>query len=160
MQSRFLFPHTWRIAGIFLVVVAIGLVTYNVLNSGGIDATTDLIGGFLGQPVSQKIAVVLNDTEYSSAIIGLLLIGFSKEKIEDEQIAQMRLDSLQWSVYVNYGILILCIIFINGLAFFSVMAYNLLSQLLFFIVRFRWKIYQLNRLAKNEETGPLSPLLK
>jgi hypothetical protein len=152
MKSRFLFPHKWRIAGFMLLLLAIIIMLYNNHNSGGIEATTDLNGGFFGAPASQKINVILNDIEYLSIIIGLLLIGFSKEKIEDEQIAQLRLDSLQWSVYVNYGLLMVCIIFINGVDFFAVMEYNIMSQLLFFIIRFRWKVYQLNKLLKTPET--------
>jgi len=92
--------------------------------------------------------VIFDDFEYLTVIIGLLLIGFSKEKLEDEQIAQLRLDSLQWAIYVNYGIFIICIIFINGGAFLSVVAYSIVTPIIFFIIRFRWKIYQLNRALK------------
>jgi hypothetical protein len=89
--------------------------------------------------------VLVDDVEYLSLVIGLVLIAFSKERIEDEQIAQLRSDSLQWAIYVNYGIFIICTIFINGSDYLGVVTYNVLSPLLFFIIRFRWKIYQLNR---------------
>jgi hypothetical protein len=151
MKSRFLFPHKWRVAGFVLLLLASIMMLYNNLTSGGIAASTNLDGGFFGKPASQQIAVASNDVEYLAVIIGLLLVGFSKEKVEDEQIAQLRLDSLQWAVYVNYSILIVCIIFINGLDFLSVMAYNIMSQLLFFIIRFRWKVYQLTRQLKRDE---------
>ena len=39
-------------------------------------------------------------------LVGLFLIAFSKEKIEDEQIVQFRLDSLRWAIYLNYAILL------------------------------------------------------
>ena len=156
MKTRFLFPHKWRITGLVLFLLGIGMAVYNNVNSGGWGAGTDVDGGFFGKPASQQIAVASNDVEYLSIIVGLLLIGFSKEKIEDEQIAQLRMDSLQWAVYVNYSILMVCIILVNGADFFGVMAYNIMSQLLFFIIRFRWKVFQLNRMLKNEENLELT----
>jgi hypothetical protein len=95
--------------------------------------------------------VLLDDVVYLSLVAGLLLAAFSKEKIEDEQIAQLRSDSLQWAIYVNYGIFIVCTIFINGTDYLSVIMYNVLSPLLFFMIRFRWKMYLLNRSLKTEE---------
>ena len=160
MKTRFLFPNKWRLPGILMLLLALLLIAYNCYSAGGYDLSADPGEKFFGMGLSGKMVIVVDDIEYLSVIIGLLLVGFSKEKIEDEQIAQLRLDSLQWSVYFNYSLLIICIIFINGLGFLSVMAYNIMSQLLFFIIRFRWKLYQLNRLAKIEENRAASPILK
>jgi hypothetical protein len=160
MKSRFLFPHKWRMAGLLLLLLATLIIAYNSYTAGHFNPSTDPSEAFFGTHLSEKMGTIVDDVEYLSVIIGLLLVGFSKEKIEDEQIAQLRLDSLQWSVYFNYSLLIICIILINGLDFLSVMAYNIMSQLLFFIIRFRWKLYQLNRLARREEIQPISPVLK
>ena len=45
-------------------------------------------------------------------IIGALLVGFSKEKNEDEYISGIRLSSLLWAVFVNYFLLLFAFIFI------------------------------------------------
>jgi hypothetical protein len=82
---------------------------------------------------------------------GLFLIAFSKEKIEDEQISKLRLDSLQWAIYLNYFLLILSLIFTNGINFIDILRLNIWLPLVFFIIRFRWKIWQLNHLVKKEE---------
>ena len=58
-------------------------------------------------------------------IIGGIMVSFAKEKREDEFIANLRLTSLMWSVWVNYALLLLSLIFVWGLAFFNVMVYNL-----------------------------------
>jgi hypothetical protein len=158
MKSRFLFPHKWRIAGLLLLLLAALIIADNSYSTGQFNPSTDPNGIFFGMRLSGNMGTVVNDVEYISMIIGLLLVGFSKEKIEDEQIAQLRLDSLQWSVYFNYSLLIICIIFINGIGFLDVLAYNIMSQLLFFIIRFRWKLYQLNRLAKREESQAVSSI--
>jgi len=78
-------------------------------------------------------------------LVGLFLIAFSKEKIEDEQIAQLRLDSLRWAIYLNYLILLLSLVFTNGIDFIDILRLNLWVPLLFFIIRFRWVLYRLNR---------------
>jgi len=110
MKSRFLFPHKWMVPGIVLFLIG---VTVHFLNQ----STAAPIGVF------QKIhtlfpgidaQILADDVEYLCSIIGLLLIAFSKEKIEDEQIVKLRTDSLQWAIYVNYGIFIICTVFING----------------------------------------------
>jgi hypothetical protein len=144
MKTRFLFPHKWRVTGLILFII--GFITF-VIDQGYF---FDVISWLHKHPIITGIdmQVIFDDFEYLTVIIGLLLIGFSKEKLEDEQIAQLRLDSLQWAIYVNYGIFIICIIFINGGAFLSVVAYSIVTPIIFFIIRFRWKIYQLNRALK------------
>ena len=71
-------------------------------------------------------------------IIGAILIAFSKEVVEDELISKIRLESLVWATYFNYAILLFTIIFIYGMGFFWVMAFNIFTILLFFIIRFTW----------------------
>ncbi len=80
-------------------------------------------------------------------LTGLFLIAFSKEKIEDEQISQLRLDSLRWSIYLNYALLILSVVLTNGVNFIDILRLNVWLPLLFFIIRFRWVIYRQNRLS-------------
>jgi hypothetical protein len=68
----------------------------------------------------------------------LILIAFSEEKEEDEFVSMVRLESLQWSVYFNYGLLIVTILFVYDMAFFQVLIYNMYSILIFFILRFNY----------------------
>lgn len=77
---------------------------------------------------------------------GLFLIAFSKEKIEDEQILLVRLNSLQWATYLNYCLLILSAFFISDSHFRYIVLLDIWVPLVFFVIRFRWKIYQLNRM--------------
>lgn len=73
-------------------------------------------------------------------IIGGILVGFSKEKVEDEFIMQLRLSSLALAVYVNYAILLLAFISVHGFDFFTVMVYNMFTLLLIFIIIFQVKL--------------------
>lgn len=75
-------------------------------------------------------------------IVGLMLVAFSREKVEDEMIGRMRLEALQWSVYANYLILVVALVSVYDFAFFNVMIYNMFTLLLVFIGRMRWLMYR------------------
>jgi len=83
---------------------------------------------------------ILDDICGIFIIIGGVMVSFSKEKIEDEFITQLRLSSLALAVYVNYGILLLAFLFIHGFDFFTVMVYNMFTLLLIFITIFQVKL--------------------
>lgn len=74
-------------------------------------------------------------------LVGALLVGFSKEKQEDEYIGQMRLASLLWAVLVNYCLLILAFVIVYDFTFLTVMTYNMFTVLLLFIFRFHYLLY-------------------
>lgn len=71
-------------------------------------------------------------------IIGLLLLAFSREKVEDEYIGKIRLESLQWAVLINYILLIIATWLIHGLGYIDVMMYNMLTVLIIFLIRFHY----------------------
>ncbi|MDH7446607.1 hypothetical protein [Aquimarina sp. 2201CG14-23] len=75
-------------------------------------------------------------------IIGGLMVSFSKEKIEDEFISKIRLDSLTWAILVNYGILLFATIFIYDMQYFNVLIYNMFTPILIFILRFNYVVYK------------------
>ena len=81
---------------------------------------------------------ILDELACSFLVVGALMIAFSKEKVEDEFIEKIRLESLVWATYFNCAILLLAIIFIYGMGFFWVMSFNIFTMLLFFIIRFTW----------------------
>ena len=74
-------------------------------------------------------------------IVGLIFVAFSKEKIEDEYVSEIRLESLQWAIYVNFGLLIFSTIFIHGMLYFWAIVYNIFTPLLIFIVRFNYILH-------------------
>lgn len=147
MKTRFLFPHKFRLIGMILlaiIAIACGMHRYQ---TGGIFDSTDL-SNLNPIPHDVWLQIIYNDVLQVGIILGLLFVGFSKEKVEDEQLAQLRLDSLQWAVYVNYAVFMLCIIFFYSWTFLSVIIFNVITPLVFFIIRFRWKIYSLNHSLK------------
>jgi len=138
MKTRFLFPYWFRYLGIacFLVHIPIMLFFKKYHNMDSTD-----VGLFTGSHVFFIFTTLM-------VTIGLFLFAFSKEKIEDEQIMQLRRDSLQWAVYFNYVVLIATLIFTEHMEISHIMLLNMWTLLLFFILRFQWVIFRLNWSAK------------
>ncbi|MEO6632565.1 MAG: hypothetical protein ABIN13_12605 [Mucilaginibacter sp.] len=150
MKTRFLFPTLYRLLGwLCLAADLIFIIALKILRPGGY-AAADLhsvpVSGARQDITINSGMVWHNDVIILLLIFGLLFIAFSREKTEDELISRLRLDSLQWAAYVNYGIFIVCVTFIHGFDFLPVLVFNVITPLIFFIVRFQWRMYQLNRL--------------
>ncbi|HWZ05151.1 MAG TPA: hypothetical protein VNX40_16150 [Mucilaginibacter sp.] len=157
MKSRFLFPHKWRLVGYccFAATMVFAIALKLQHPEGYVYADLHQVPGS-GHHLQPDTIIDQgtrwhNDIIISLIIFGLVLIAFSKEKIEDEQISQLRLDSLQWATYLNYAIFFICVLFIYGVHFIPVLIFNTISPLIFFIIRFRWKIHLLNSPLRNEE---------
>ena len=76
-------------------------------------------------------------------IVSGIVNSFSKEKVEDELISRIRMESLVLSLYINYGLLILSNFLIYELSYFYVMVFHLFSILLLFNLIFRYRLYKL-----------------
>jgi hypothetical protein len=88
------------------------------------------------------------------AIVSLGLIAFSEEKEEDEWVSKIRLESLQWSVYCNYILLILAILFVYDMHFFEALVYNMFTIPILFILRFTYILrvkFNPNRIESHEK---------
>lgn len=149
MKSNYLFPHKYKKIG-WMILVPSAIIGFIVLLGDYEPAFLNwhvpaiFIDEFLGEKqlfgISQEN--VLNEILGVLTIIGLLLVAFSKEKYEDEFIAKVRLESLVWATFINYGILLIALILVYGLSFLWVMVFNMFTILMFFIIRFNWLIYK------------------
>ncbi|MFA8300345.1 MAG: hypothetical protein ACEPOV_09305 [Hyphomicrobiales bacterium] len=84
-------------------------------------------------------------------LVGLFFIALSKEKQEDEFISKIRVESLVWTMYINYAVLLLSILFIFGFSALWVVILNMYSILIFFIIRFRYCLYKSKQLVTDEK---------
>ncbi|WP_229248890.1 hypothetical protein [Dyadobacter sandarakinus] len=78
-------------------------------------------------------------------IAGLIFVAFSRERQEDEMIQKLRLQALQWSIYVNYFLLAVCSLLFYFLDFVNVLIVNMFTILLVFIIVFRWTVYRIGK---------------
>ncbi|NMM47791.1 hypothetical protein [Marinigracilibium pacificum] len=153
MKTSYLLPYEWKKAGwiVFIPSIAIGLYLViteyepsvfdlrlpSIFVDDFIDSDKKLYGIVENNFLNEIVGVL--------AIISGLVVAFSKEKIEDEFISKIRLESLVWATYVNYGVLLITILFVYDFSFFYVMIFNMFTILLFFIIRFNWQKIKLNK---------------
>jgi hypothetical protein len=143
MKARFLFPHNLKRIGILIAIPSAFLGFLCLYKDFSIQFLTlrkplfFALGNdnFLGDfDLTNEFAII-------GTILGLILISFSKEKYEDEYVSTLRLESLQWSMYVNFGLLMLFTILIYGSGFYTVTIYNMFTPLIIFILRFNYLLY-------------------
>ena len=75
-------------------------------------------------------------------IISGLVNSFCKEKIEDELISKIRLESLTISLFVSYGLVMLSTFLIYNLSYMYVLVFNLFIILILFNLIFRYRLYK------------------
>jgi bacteriorhodopsin len=147
MQTKFLLPNRLKYIGWVIAIPAIVLMILNLqygftfhfldyAKKGVRNISFD--NGFLFNIQYNNFT-----DEIGSLLLltGLLLIAFSKEKDEDERISKLRLESLLWAVFINSIFIAISIIFFYSELFLKIMAYNICSTLILFIIRFNLTIY-------------------
>ncbi|MBE0424628.1 MAG: hypothetical protein IBX66_11930 [Lutibacter sp.] len=158
MKINYLFPNKFKKIGLFVLIPSaiIGLITLIVeYEPKFLDFNVPAL--FIDELFKDKKLTgmvknnMLNEILGILIIVSALLVAFSKEKLEDEYISKIRLESLVWAVYFNYGILLFSFLFIYDFSFLWVMIFNMFTVLLFFIIRFNWQIDKIKKLASDEE---------
>lgn len=147
MQTKFLLPNRLKYIGWVIAIPAFVLMILN-LQYGFTFHFLDYAEKGV-QKISFDNGFLFNiqynnfTDEIGSVLLltGLLLIAFSKEKDEDERISKLRLESLLWAVFIDSVFISLSIIFFYSELFLKIMAYNICSTLILFIIRFNLTIY-------------------
>jgi hypothetical protein len=158
MKTHFLFPHGFKKFGWLLFVPAFLLGTYLYVSGFDFDEHLKVFvfpiyeddwlsdKGFF-KPIQNGIA---DEILTFLIIAGALLVGFSKTKREDEYISKIRYESLVWATYFNFAVILFSTLFFYGFAYFHMMVGNIFTILIFFIVRFHYKLYKAN-ISTDEE---------
>ena len=110
-----------------------------------------VIFGIYAMVTDYGASCLVNNIAIIGTVIGSVFVTCSREKIEDEMVRQLRLNSLLVALYINYAVLIVCSLFVYDLDSLSVMLYKMFTILLIFMVVFRYRMWQLNKEVKDEE---------
>lgn len=158
MKTNYLLPHRFKKVGWLLFIPSAILGLFMLIYDWTPDfLNVNVFGIFIDEIVGTKKYFgfvsnnILNEILGVLVIISGLMIAFSKERIEDELISKIRLQSLVWATYWNYGILILAFLFVYDFSFFWVMIFNMYTVLIFFIIKFNWSLMNLNKALTYEE---------
>jgi len=148
----YLFPNKYKIFGWILFIPSLILVITmyfieiepNFLNVKvfavayeGIFQQTNYFS-FIEKNIALDLSLIM-------LIVGGILVCFSKEQFEDEYLKILRLEAWVLAVYLNYAVLILSILLLHGLSFFYVLAANMVTILIIFMIRFEWVKQKVNR---------------
>lgn len=159
MKTQFLFPHQFKKIGWLLFIPSLVLGTilwfnnfdfdhYIVIKVFALLSDVNMLGT---KSFSMIENGVLDEIILAMIIVGGVLIGFSKVKTEDEFISKIRYESLIWSAYFNLGLMLIATIFIYGGVYFNMLIANIFSMLFFFIIRFHFMYYKLQKSIGDEE---------
>ncbi|MEC8738890.1 MAG: hypothetical protein VXX63_03340 [Bacteroidota bacterium] len=158
MKFNYLFPYKYKKPGwaLFILGFLLGLLSISYLRENSLFNCKvfaffgeELFGGkYFFSIITNNI---LDELACIFLIFGAFFIAFSKENSEDEFISKIRLESLVWSTYMSYGVLLLAVIFVYGIPFFWVLAFNMFTLLTFFIVRFKWAVVKFKKQIDSKE---------
>lgn len=159
MKSRVLFSHKLKGLGwvLFSLGFIFGMITwlseYDFDDKLQVSVFAIFDGGFMSDDSFFKVIEngIVDELISVLIIVGGILIGFSKAKVEDEFISRIRMESLIWATYVNYIVLVASIVFVYGMAFFDILVYNMFTMLIFFILRFHYVLYKSKKNMSYEE---------
>jgi hypothetical protein len=145
MKTHYLLPNKYKSLGWFLFITGLigGILLYAFQYDGEFMVTkvfSIYSDPFLGEPGFFKVIKngISDELVSLTIIIGGLLVGFTKEKVEDEFIYELRTESLVWAIIFNYVILLFTIVFVYDMTFLNVLIFNMFTPLLFFIIRFNF----------------------
>ncbi|MDC3285311.1 hypothetical protein OAV61_06230 [Flavobacteriaceae bacterium] len=126
------------IIGFYLLITDIifNLFTLNVYSLFS-ESFSDLTygGGWIENGLGDEIFTTI-------IIISGLINSFCKEKIEDELISKIRLESLTMSLFISYGLVIISTFLIYNLSYMYVLVFNLFIILILFNLIFSYRLYK------------------
>ena len=158
MSSKLLLPNRYKKLGWLILIPSTILGLILAYNEFGLDwlwarvfaiANDGKDGNYMY--LSFRNTNITNTVVGSFFIIGAMLVSFSKEKNEDEFIAEIRLSSLLWAVWVSYILLLIAFLLVYGTPFLDVMVYNMFTVLIIFIVRFNYILYKNSKTVSDEK---------
>lgn len=141
-----LLPNRFKKIGwlIFIPSLILGIISLTgIINFPDISLPVFYNSGF---PLSSEESGLFKNTEIDLfpnlfgilIIIGGIMVGFSKEKIEDEYISSLRLKSVFWSLIASYSIILILFLTIFGSLFLTVMILIMFLPLVLYVFRFNY----------------------
>lgn len=139
MKNVFLLPNRCKIWGkiIFILSALFGLYILFIEESYLVILEFDYL-----QALKNNIAII-------GSLVGLSLVAFSREKVEDEFVMSLRADALIKALALDCVLIVLCALFIYGGEYFYYLSFSQYLVLLLYIFIFRYNMYK--HLGSNEE---------
>ncbi len=147
MKNSLLIPGKYKVIGwiIFILSACLGVANsyweYKIPGFGFPVKNAELFADYN----------LTNELALAGLIIGLMMISFSKEKMEHDYLTLIRLECWQWSVLISFGVLFILNFVFYGTTFYSFLVYNMFTVPLIFIAKFNFSLYLLRREREEDE---------
>jgi len=137
-MDGFLLPYKYKWIGTALTIFGlIGLVIFNLFDFQINLPVFAVCSSFFVTKICTVFRTnVADEFIILSLLIGLFLLIFSKEKIENDTIKQLRLKAFGRATIANMALLIFSTLFIYGNAYIAVLLINLFSFSIFYLIFF------------------------
>lgn len=143
MRKNYLFPTTFRKIGRCLFV-PFAITSFICLFDGSnedwlkVNALSVIPWGIIKNSLFDELSMI-------GLTVSLLFIAFSKEKDEDECIANIRSNSLIWATITAYSLLIVCTMLIYDMQYLNFVFIDLFMILFLFIIKYNIELYKFRR---------------
>ena len=158
MKTKLLLPNKFKTPGWIMLIPTTLFGLYIIFSGFEFDFLDAKVFTFYSNEIlGESVTMGFVKTNLTLTVTGILFIisaffvAFSREKTEDEFIARIRLESLLWATYINYGILLFCFLFFYDFGFFYVMIFNMFTILVIFIIRFQYLLYRAKKSLSHEK---------
>jgi len=160
MKKPYLLPNYFKKIGWLLAVPSLIILILSVLEIFSVNFDFYFYG--LSKDVvffntSSKCIYSMNETSFIITIlpiiivIGLIFISFSKEKIEDEMITQIREKSFVWAIVISSIVFVLGTLFFYGIIYLYFLGGFIYLIFLLFILKYHIELSHLKKSLKDEE---------
>lgn len=85
-------------------------------------------------------------------LVGLFVISFTKEKIENESVSAIRYKSFILTFYINTQIIVLSFLFVYGFGFINILVINVFSPFIIYIILSRYFLSKIRNLENTTTT--------
>jgi small-conductance mechanosensitive channel len=158
MKTKLLLPNKFKTPGWIMLIPTTLFGLYIIFSGFEFDFLDAKVFTFYSNEIlGESVTMGFVKTNLTLTVTGILFIisaffvAFSREKTEDEFIARIRLESLLWATYINYGILLFCFLFFYDFGFFYVMIFNMFTILVIFIIRFQYLLHRAKKSLSHEK---------
>ncbi len=99
----YLFPHKFKRVG--LIIAPLGFALWLAMQYGMVSGFVEFVAAQLNTSVSRSWLQIVNVSvavsSFTGFLFGMYFLSFSKERVEDEMVQQLRLRSFQFAAFLQ-----------------------------------------------------------
>lgn len=154
MTKSMLLPHGFKKAGWAILIPTLLMGLYVALHDMNTSALFDLTVRLTRPDAVGRFDAPdkwLTNLIIIGILVGSVFVTCSRERIEDELIARIRLNALLLALYADFALLIVLTLSFYDLQYLNILIYNLFTLPLLFLFVYELSLWRLKKSLGNEE---------